>query len=127
MNWSYIFKHWVCTLLLGTTILILVSGFAFSTISETGDSLTWFIIYLLSSTIYSVPTLIVYLLVFFILMRSNIDSMWIKIILIAVTVAGIILTTLLIDSGMLENLTIYYSLSAVIAGVFLKFRKPVIS
>jgi len=73
MNWSYIFKHWVCTLLLGTTILILVSGFAFSTISETGDSLTWFIIYLLSSTIYSVPTLKVYLLVFFILMRSNID------------------------------------------------------
>jgi hypothetical protein len=65
MNWSYIIKHWCYTLLLGTTILISVSGFAFSTISETIDSLTWFIIYLLSSALYSVPTLITYVLVFF--------------------------------------------------------------
>jgi len=124
MKWSYILKHWGSTLLLGTTVLMLVSGFGFSSLSEIRDSLTWFIVYLIASAIYSAPTLIVYVLVFFILFKRNIESKWIKSILISVTIAGITLTTSLIDSDMLENLTIYYSLSAVLTGILLKFRKP---
>ncbi|APU97137.1 hypothetical protein BV902_12900 [Sphingobacterium sp. B29] len=124
MKWSYILKHWGCTLLLGTTILTLVSGFKFLSPSEIGNALVWFTIYLIFSTIYSIPTLIIYLLVFYRLINSNIDSKWIKLILISVTIAGITLTTSIIDSDMLENLTIYYSLSAVVTGILLKFRKP---
>lgn len=127
MGWSYAFKHWGCTLLLGTTILILVSGFGFSSPSEIRDSLTWFIIYLISSALYSIPTLTVYVLVFFILIKRNINSRWIKSILISETIAGITLTTLLIDSSMLEDLTVYYSLSAVVIGVLLKLKKPDLS
>jgi hypothetical protein len=123
MNWPYILKHWGGTLLFGTTILMLVSGFGFSSSSEIRDSLIWFIFYLIASAIYSVPTLIVYVLVFFILIKRNIDSKWIKLILIFVTVAGVTLTTSIIDSEMLKNLTIYYSLSTVVTGVLLKFRK----
>lgn len=102
---------------------MLVSGFGFSSSSEIRDSLIWFIFYLIASAIYSVPTLIVYVLVFFILIKRNIDSKWIKLILIFVTVAGVTLTTSIIDSEMLKNLTIYYSLSTVVTGVLLKFRK----
>lgn len=123
MRWSYIFKHWGSTLLLGTTILMLVSGFGFSSSSEIRDSLTWSIFYLIASTIYSVPTLIVYVLVFFILIKRNIDSKWIKLILIFVTVAGITLTTLLIDFSSLKNLTIYYSLSSLVTGILFKIQK----
>lgn len=124
MKWSYILKHWGCTLLLGTTILTLVSGFKFLSPAEISDSLTWFIVYLIASAIYSAPTLIIYVLVFFILIKRNIDSKCIKSILIVVTIAGITLTTSIIDSDMFENLTIYYSLSAVVTGILLKFRKP---
>ncbi len=123
MKWSYILKHWGSTLLLGTTVLMLVSGFRFSSLSEIRDSLTWFIVYLIASAIYSAPTLIVYVLVFFILFKRNIDSKWIKSILISVTITGITLTTSIIDSDMLENLTIYYSVSAIVTGVLLKFER----
>ncbi len=123
MNWSYIFKHWGCTLLLGTMILTLVSGFKFLSPSEIGDAFAWFSIYLIFSIIYSIPTLIIYLLVFYGLINRNIDSKWIKLILISVTIAGITLTTSLIDSDKLESLTIYYSLSAVVTGILLKFER----
>jgi len=123
MKWSYILKHWGCTLLLGTTILTLVSGFKFLSPSEIGNALVWFTIYLIFSIIYSIPTLIIYLLVFYGLINRNIDSKWIKLILISVTIAGITLTTSLIDSDKLESLTIYYLLSAIVTGVLLKFEK----
>lgn len=123
MKWSYIFKHWGSTLLLGTTILTLVSGFKFLSPSEIGNALAWFTIYLIFSIIYSIPTLIIYLLVFYGLINRNIDSKWIKLILISVTIAGITLTTSLIDSDKLESLTIYYSLSAIVTGVLLKFER----
>ncbi len=115
MNWSFTFKHWGSTLLLGTTILILASGFGFSSISEISDSLTWFIIYLIFSAIYSIPTLIAYLLIAYLLIGRNIGAKWTKFILIFVTITGITLTTSLIDSDLLENLSIYYSLSSVVA------------
>jgi|GEM_PF-569730 len=127
MRWSYAFKHWGSTLLLGTTILTLVSGFKFLSPSEIGNTLAWFTFYLIFSIIYSIPTLIIYLLVSYRLINRTIDSKWIKLILISVTITGITLTTLLIDSSMLEDLTIYYSLSAVVTGILLKFRKPAIS
>lgn len=123
MIWSFTFKHWGSTLLLGTTILILASGFGFSSISEISDSLTWFIIYLIFSAIYSIPTLIAYLLMVYLLIGTNIGSKWTKFILIFVTITGITLTTSLIDSDLLENLSIYYSLSSVVTGIFLKFEK----
>lgn len=123
MKWSYILKHWGSTLLLGTTILTLVSGLKFLSPSEIGNALAWFTIYLVFSIIYSIPTLIIYLLVFYGLINRNIDSKWIKLILISVTIAGITLTTSLIDSDKLESLTIYYSLSSVVAGVLLKFER----
>jgi len=123
MNWSFTFKHWGGTLLLGTTILTLVSGFKFLSPSEIWNTLAWFIIYLIFSVLYSIPTLVVYLLVVYLLIGRNIDSKWIKFILIFVTIAGITLTTLLIDSDSLENLTIYYSLSSIITGTLLKFEK----
>ena len=123
MNWSFTFKHWGSTLLLGTTILTLVSGFKFLSPSEIGDSLTWFIVYLIASAIYSIPTLIVYILVVYLLIDRQIGSKWIKFILIFVTIAGIASTTLLIDFSSLKNLTIYYSLSSVAMGILLKFQK----
>lgn len=123
MRWSYVFKHWGSTLLLGTTILTLVSGFKFLSPSEIGNALAWFTIYLIFSIIYSIPTLIVYLLVVYLLVGKNIDSRWIKFILIFVTIVGITLTSSLIDSDLLMNLSIYYSLSSVVMGIFLKFEK----
>ncbi len=123
MNWSFTFKHWGSTLLLGTTILTLVSGFKLLSPSEIANALAWFTIYLIFSTIYSIPTLIAYLLVVYLLVGKNIDSRRIKFILIFVAIAGITLTTLLIDSDALENLTIYYSLSSVAMGILLKFQK----
>lgn len=123
MNWSFSFKHWGGTLLLGTTILTLVSGFKFLSPSEIWSTLAWFIIYFIFSAIYSIPTLITYLLVAYLLIGRNIDSKWIKFVLISITVTGITLTTLLIDPDSLKNLTIYYSLSAVVIGIFLNFQK----
>lgn len=123
MRWSYIFKHWGSTLLLGTTILTLVSGFKFLSPSEIGNALAWFVIYLIFSIIYSIPTLIIYLLVFYGLNNRNIDSKWIKFILITITITGITLTTLLIDFSSLKNLTIYYSLSSLVTGILFKIQK----
>lgn len=104
-------------------ILSLDSDFGFSSLSEIRESLTWFIVYLIASAIFSIPTLIVYLLAVHLLIDRNIGSKRIKFILIFVTVAGITLTTLLIDPIMLEDLTMYYSLSAVVTGVPLKFKR----
>jgi len=123
MRWSYVFKHWGSTLLLGTTILTLVSGFKFLSPSEIGNVLAWFTIYLIFSIIYSIPTLIIYLLVFYRLINRNIDSKWIKFILISITIIGITLTTLLIDFSSLKNLTIYYSISSVVTGILFKIQK----
>lgn len=123
MNWSYIFKHWSCTLLLGSTISALVYGFESLSPSEISKSLVWFLIYLIFSIIYSIPTLIVYFLAFYMLSNMKIDIMWIKFILILITVTGITLTTLLYDPNTLEKLTMYYALSAIVSGILFRLKR----
>lgn len=123
MRWSYVFRHWGSTLLLGTMILTLVSGFKFLSPSDIGNALAWFTIYLMFSIIYSIPTLIIYLLVFYRLINRKIDPKWIKFILILITITGITLTTLLIDFSSLKNLTIYYSISSLVTGILFRIQK----
>lgn len=105
------------------TLILLGDIFKFLSPSEIGNALAWFTIYLIFSIIYSIPTLIIYLSVFYGLINKNIDSKRIKFILISIVITGITLTTLLIDFSSLKNLTIYYSISSVVTGILFKIQK----
>ncbi|MEC4004524.1 hypothetical protein OX283_007635 [Flavobacterium sp. SUN052] len=122
MNWSYLIKQWFGTLFLGTIILQLIM---FQTIQNTKQIcgvLAIFPISLLFGLIFSTPTYILYSFIYRFLRFKNINSNFAKIILILFVVFNVNITTNIIKGSMMNNITISYSLSAILSGLIFKLN-----
>ncbi|PUV25036.1 hypothetical protein DCO56_08830 [Sphingobacterium athyrii] len=121
LRWSYIFKHWIGTLLLGTTLVSIFPVFNPLNSSGIGQTIFFSILWLCYSAIYSIPTLVCYILAFSWFKDNTLNVNWIKMTLILVTLAGIAMTVALTVRSM--ESAIYYSIAAIITGILFKIEK----
>lgn len=118
---SYIFKHWIGTLLLGTTLVTISPGFNSLNSYDITQTMLFSILWFWYSSIYSIPTLVCYTLAFYWFKNNTLNVNWIKITLILITLAGITMTVALTVQSM--ESAIYYSTAAIITGILLKLRR----
>jgi len=118
---SYIFKHWIGTLLLGTTLVTISPGFNSLNSYYITQTMLFSILWFWYSSIYSIPTLVCYTLAFYWFKNNTLNVNWIKMTLILITLAGITMTVAL--TVQLMESAIYYSTAAIITGILLKLRR----
>ncbi len=75
MRWSYIFKHWGTTILIAPIILSLYGGFENQEVFNDIWVFPWILI---GGIVLSLPTLLVYILAFYLLNRYEIDVKWVR-------------------------------------------------
>jgi hypothetical protein len=119
MNWSYLFKHWFGTLLIGPIIVDIIIYLNYTKI---GGLLEVYPIALIFSLFFSAPTYIVYGFIYHFLCYKNIKEFYSKIILITVAVLGVYITTIIIKGNMMEDIAISYSISSIITGLIFKLN-----
>lgn len=81
MNWSYLFKHWTGTLLIGPIICDL-SYYYTSNTNRIFGLVEMFPFTLLFSVVFSIPTYAVYGFIFYFLMKKNTTETTSKMVLI---------------------------------------------
>ena len=125
MKWSYFFKLWITTLLLGSLIMLIyqIIFLNFTSWSEAGGL---YIFNVFWSTAFSIPMFLIIAIIFFYLDFKKVEIKIARLIIISATVLGIILTLLLrakeLNSSIFVVLLIY-SLSAIISGMIFKLKR----
>jgi hypothetical protein len=122
MRRNYLLKHWLLTLVLAP-FLPDVYMFIFKPASgQMTGLLEIYPLFLFFSLLYSLPTLLVYFIVFMLLIEQGTSPAFTKFILIALTVIGITMTILSIGGSLSSTLIFAYSLASVIAGCLLSIK-----
>jgi len=122
MDRSYLFKHWLTTLIF-SPFLPTVYDLLFNPVE--GESLGLLDLYpiiLIFSFVLSIPTLIVYYFVFSFLIMRQANPVSTKLILITVAIIGIAITFLTIGGSMEMTLISSFSLSTIITGVLIRIK-----
>lgn len=124
MNWSFIFKHWGCTILLlliSLPIQRLLKGVSPATVFE---ELRMIYAYMMIGLIgASIPTLFANIVAFRLLYYYRVNIKWVKPILISITIIGFGLTSYLILKTIHIEIVLTYSFIAVICGLMFKLEK----
>lgn len=122
MNWSYLFKHWFGTLLIGPIISELLMYFNYSNPTKIVGLLEVYPIAFIFSLILSTPTYILYGFVYYYLAYKKTRSDYAKLILIAFAALGVIVTTIIIKGSWMFDIGLTYFISSILAGVFFKIN-----
>lgn len=123
MSSSFPFKHWFYTLLLGPLTSLLFDT-VFGSIEKAVVGL--FEAYpatFIFSILFSIPTLIVYVGVFFLLAKRNTNIRAAKAILIAVSVLGIYITCTIVKGALMNHIIQVYSLTSIVVGVSFRLKR----
>lgn len=125
MSLPYPLKHWTFTLALAPLLLYLYQLFNVHFGGYAGNFLQVYFFTLLFSVFFSIPALIIYLLVYFFLKRKNFDETVIKLLLIALSTLSIVATLKLIlpDASVWDAFIAIYIISTVIGGVIFEIDK----
>ena len=122
MNWSFLFKHWFGTLLIGPIVTDIIAYLIIDNSNKIGGLTEVYPIALLFGLIFSTPTYILYSLLYYLFAQKNINLNFAKIILIVFAVLGVIVTGQIIKGNMIENSIIAYSISSIMTGLFFKLN-----
>src|SRR5690554_5192522 len=117
MNYSYLIKHWITTLTFSSLFIFIYSFFQ----EETYDlsyQLEIFFIFLLFSSLFALPTIIISFLLFHFLIKKSVQSSIIKLVIILTTVFGTFLTLYIISN----SIAVEYSIVGVLSAGLYKLR-----
>ncbi|PXY43964.1 hypothetical protein DMB68_16100 [Flavobacterium hydrophilum] len=120
MNWTFIGGHWILTLLCGPIIFILKNAVSNLSDHNIFGFIELYPIMLIMGFAFSIPTYLLFSLIFVVLKNQNIRTIYTKIFFILIVVIGIWITTALISGTLWSDIAISYSITAVITGIFLK-------
>ena len=123
MRKSFILLHWGLTILLAPFISQIIDYFIGNDPHQVAGLLKVYPITLLFSIIFSIPTFLIYYLIFLLLAKSRINLLLSKIILITFTVLGIYITQRLIDESMSKDIIVSYSISSIFVGLSLRLKE----
>ncbi len=133
INEFYLFKVWSLTVITAPILLYVLFYFDFKS-QVTGSELMGFmIIFILAGALYTIPTLLISYLIFFIIKDRIISLVRLKVILIFVVTVLLMITNYLIwgkykydihfdDSGLMSTLA--YCLAVLIFGVWCTIKLP---
>lgn len=120
MNFGYLFKHWFATLTLAPIISEIINLLLFPNTNKIVGLLEVYPITVIFGFVYSVPTYIIYFLVYYFLGSKNINIKTSKLILITLAVIGIIVSFSITFNNREPEITIAYILSSILSGIIFK-------
>ncbi|WP_395044685.1 hypothetical protein [Flavobacterium sp.] len=122
MNWSYLFKHWFSTLLIGPIVSQITKYIYEVNPHKIVGLFEVYPISLLFGLFFSAPTYILYALIYYYLAKNTVNLKISKIILISFAVLGVVTTTSIIKGSMMQDIAISYSIASIISGLFFKLN-----
>lgn len=122
MNWSYLFKHWFSTLLIGPIVSQITMYIYEVNPHKIVGLFEVYPISLLFGLFFSAPTYILYALIYYYLAKNTVNLKISKIILISFAVLGVVTTTSIIKGSMMQDIAISYSIASIISGLFFKLN-----
>ncbi len=127
MKGSYIFGHWVLTLLLAPFTSQALYYFISPNPHQIAGLLEVYPIVLAFSIVFSLPTFVVYLAFFYFLDRNHVRILLTKLILISIAVIGIYVTMTIMKGSMTNDIIAAYTLTALVVGIILRLKKKSMS
>ena len=122
MNQDYLFKHWLATLVFAPFLTSAYTNILKIPNELIVDLLDIYPAALLFSIFFSLPTFLVYFLIFRLLIKHDMTPGATKVILIALTVLGISMTILTLVGSLSATLIFGYSMTSIISGCFFKIK-----
>lgn len=118
MKWSFVFKHWLLTILVAPVLCVVVMRFTRGLWGGTivFDFMEMLLLY---SLIFSIPVFLVCLLVFSILKNGERRAVTNKIVLIATAVLGMVITISLSSEDIADEIVIPYIVATICFGAIL--------
>ncbi|RZJ55978.1 MAG: hypothetical protein EOO44_01345 [Flavobacterium sp.] len=117
LNWSYLWKHWFFTLLLGPVISQIIALIALFQSKLMIGLLEFYPFALIMSLMFSIPTYIIYAFVYHYLAGKSLSILVKKVILIVLAITGIYITLIIIDGTIALQLVLSYSIASVFVGL----------
>lgn len=117
IDWSYLFKHWIFSLLLGPVISQIIAFIPIFYHGQAIGLLEFFPIVFIISLIFSIPTYIVYAFVYNYLSTKDLPILYSKTILNSIPIIGVFITTAFIGGTLSYFIAVSYSISSIIIGV----------
>lgn len=115
------------TTLIVSALVIVIIGFV-SNNNTISDSIIIGILFFLYGILFSLPMLIVYILLYKILIKRIKSTLMIKAILNTVTICGIFITISVIGgTSMTPNLALFYSVVLIVCSFIFKIKKQIIT
>ena len=121
-NWIFLFKHWIFTLLLGPIISLLLMYITELHPNKIVSLAEVFPIAFLFSLFFSIPTYIIYAIVYYYFSNKELPILFTKSILIFIAVSGIFITSSLMKGFMWFDIALSYSISSILTGLFFKLN-----
>lgn len=122
MNKFYLIKFWIITLISAPFLVGIYE--IFRTIpGQVVGLLDVYPVTLIVSIVWSLPTLTIAYLVFYILDKLKIKPIIVKTTLISITIIGITITFIIIKGSLVMVFIVAYSFSALISGIIFKIKK----
>lgn len=122
MRKAYVIRHWVLTLLLAPFTSQALQYAFLPNAHQIAGLLEVYPIALAFSIAFSLPIFLVYLTCFYFLSKNNVNPTTSKFVLIAISVTGVYITMTIIKGSMSQDISIAYSLTALIVGLLLKIK-----
>jgi len=117
IDWSYLFKHWIFSLLLGPVISQIIAFIPVFYPSQAIGLLEIFPVVFIVSLVFSIPTYIIYALVFDYISTKDLPILLSKTILNSIPIIGVFITTAFIGGTLWYFIAVSYSISSIIIGV----------
>lgn len=121
MNWNYLFKHWFGTLFLAPFVFEL-----FYIISGSSNTIVGLIevypITIIFSLIFSVPTYIIYGIIYYYLAKKEIGINHSKTVLILFTSISILVTFYVVFNARELYTSFAYAITSIVIGIFFKLN-----
>ena len=122
INWQYLFKHWIFTLLLGPVISQVIMYFYILDPHKIVGLLEIYPIAFLFSLVFSIPTYLFCSFIYAFLANRIISNNLSKAILILIPIIGIFTTAAIIKGTAWLDIALSYSISSLITGLIFKLH-----
>jgi hypothetical protein len=116
-DWSYLFKHWIFSLLLGPVISQIIAFIPFSYPNQAIGLLDMYPVVFIVSLVFSIPTYIAYAFVYNYFSNKDFPLLYSKTTLISISIIGVFITTAFIGGFLSYFIAVSYSISSITAGL----------
>lgn len=120
MNYTYIIRHWILTLLSGPIIFILISQLSNPSYRNVLSFFEIYPIMIIMGFMFSTPTYLLLIFIFMFIEEKSIKNLYKKIFFILTVIIGIWTTTTILGGTLSDNIAISYTIGACIFGLILK-------